>query len=175
MDRGNIVWTVIRTEAGRVHAAATSRGLCFVGSQDQSFEELSGWAQRRLPGMPLIRDDEAMQPYAAELVQYLQGQRESFTLPLDVRGTAFQEAVWSALRAIPYGETRSYADIAHHIGKPAALRAVGAAIGANPVLVAIPCHRVVGKSGKLTGYRGGLEMKQYLLHLENARENTGRV
>nr|WP_254119563.1 methylated-DNA--[protein]-cysteine S-methyltransferase [Bacillus sp. FJAT-29790] len=149
-----------------IYIAATSKGLCYVGSQNTPFEELSAWAEKRFPGSSLVEDDEKLQSYAGELIEYLEGKRKSFTVPFDYSGTPFQLAVWNALCEIPYGETRVYSDIANDINKPAAVRAVGAAIGANPVLITVPCHRVVGKNGKLTGYRGGLEMKTQLLKLE---------
>lgn len=103
-----------------------------------------------------------------QLEQYLCGKRAEFDLPLDVQGTPFQEAVWARLRAIPYGETRTYSDIAREIGNPAAVRGVGAAVGANPALLVVPCHRVIGKNGKLTGFRDGLAVKERLLRLESA-------
>ena len=96
----------------------------------------------------------------------MKGKEQTFTVSFDYKGTAFQLAVWNALCEIPYGQTTSYSDIANSINKPTAVRAVGAAIGANPVLITVPCHRVVGKNGSLTGYRGGLEMKTQLLDLE---------
>jgi len=92
-----------------------------------------------------------------------------FDLPLQPVGTSFQESVWRALREIPYGETWSYGQLAAHIGKPKASRAVGAANGVNPIPVIIPCHRVIGSSGKLTGFGGGIETKQFLLGLEKER------
>lgn len=95
---------------------------------------------------------------------------ETFTIPIDVYGTAFQLAVWNTVREIPYGETHSYSEIAERIQKPNAVRAVGTAVGANPLLITIPCHRVIGKNGKLTGFRGGLAMKKELLKLEALRE-----
>ena len=101
-----------------------------------------------------------------QLRDYFAGARTAFTLPLDFRGTAFQKQVWSALLAIPYGETRSYADIARAIGHPAATRAVGAANGRNPISIIAPCHRVVGTTGRLTGFAGGLAAKAALLDLE---------
>ncbi|MEK8129992.1 methylated-DNA--[protein]-cysteine S-methyltransferase [Paenibacillus filicis] len=162
-----IRWTVLTHEDWSLHLAATSQGLCFIGSQQQAFDELAQWANaRRLPGSSLVRDDAYLQAYADQLAEYLQGKRQSLDLPLDYRGTPFQMAVWQALREIPYGKTVSYSDIAERIQRPAAVRAVGAAIGANPVLIAVPCHRVIGKSGALTGYRGGMDMKTGLLDLE---------
>lgn len=92
--------------------------------------------------------------------------RETFTFPIDAYGTAFQLSVWNTVREIPYGKTYSYTEIADRIQKPTAVRAVASAIAANPILITIPCHRVIGKNGKLTGFRGGLEMKKELLVLE---------
>jgi methylated-DNA-[protein]-cysteine S-methyltransferase len=124
------------------------------------------WTKARFPGRTLIQDEDKLQPYAAELIEYLQGIRTGFTIPFDYHGTPFQQAVWSSLSDIPYGQTKSYSDIANTIQRPAAVRAVGAAIGANPVLITVPCHRVIGKNGALTGYRGGMDMKTKLLQLE---------
>jgi methylated-DNA-[protein]-cysteine S-methyltransferase len=104
-----------------------------------------------------------------QLAEYFSGQRHTFDLELAPRGTPFQLAVWNALRDIPYGDTISYAELARRIGKPAAVRAVGAANGANPIPVIIPCHRVIGSNGTLTGYGGGIERKQWLLALEGRR------
>ncbi|WP_444196081.1 methylated-DNA--[protein]-cysteine S-methyltransferase [Dialister succinatiphilus] len=101
-----------------------------------------------------------------ELDEYFQGRRKTFDFPCRTQGTAFQEKVWAALREIPYGETRSYRDIAEAIGHPKAYRAVGMANNANPLFIIIPCHRVIGADGSLTGYGGGLPMKKALLMLE---------
>jgi len=114
-----------------------------------------------------IRDDRAVADVAAQLQQYFRGERRAFDLPLAPRGTEFQQLVWRALQRIPYGETRSYSDIAREIGRPAAVRAVGAANGANPIPIMIPCHRVVGSNGSLTGFGGGIETKRWLLALES--------
>ena len=102
-----------------------------------------------------------------QLAEYFVGHRKQFDLPLAPRGTAFQLEVWRALLRIPYGETRSYADIARSIGRPTATRAVGAANGANPIPIIIPCHRVIGTSGALTGFGGGIAVKRRLLDLES--------
>jgi len=101
-----------------------------------------------------------------QLTEYFAGARRTFTVALDVRGTAFQHEVWRALRTIPFGETRSYGDIARQIGHPTAVRAVGAANGRNPVSIVTPCHRVIGAGGALTGFAGGLDVKARLLVLE---------
>ncbi|MED4462290.1 methylated-DNA--[protein]-cysteine S-methyltransferase [Metabacillus fastidiosus] len=161
-----IYWSLLKFKDWNFYIASTSKGLCYVGSQNKSFEELSEWATKRFLGSPLVEDDEYLRPYVIEITEYLEGERTNFTIPFDSNGTAFQLAVWNALCEIPYGQTKSYSDIANFINKPAAVRAVGAAIGANPVLITIPCHRVVGKNGALTGYRGGLDMKTQLLELE---------
>lgn len=162
-------WSLIHHGDWRLHVAATDTGLCYIGSPDAPFEQLEKWVDSRVPGSALVRDDERLAPYVRELIDYLEGSRTTFEAPLDFRGTAFQTAVWRALQGIPYGETRSYSEIAALVDRPAAVRAVGAAIGANPVLVCVPCHRVVGKSGALTGYRGGLPMKTRLLALERGQ------
>ncbi len=101
-----------------------------------------------------------------ELDEYFEGKRKTFDIPLRTHGTAFQEKVWAALRAIPYGEVRSYKEVAEAIGHPKAYRAVGMANNANPIFIIVPCHRVIGSDGSLTGYGGGLPMKKALLSLE---------
>lgn len=101
-----------------------------------------------------------------QLMEYLSGERKQFDLPLSPRGTAFQQRVWNALLEIPYGETRSYKQIAEAIGNPKAVRAVGMANNRNPLLIVVPCHRVIGADGKLVGYGAGIEMKEFLLRLE---------
>lgn len=111
-------------------------------------------------------DASAFAGVAAQLAEYFAGTRTSFDLALDARGTEFQRAVWRALVAIPYGETRTYAEIARAIGRPEAVRAVGAANGRNPLSIVVPCHRVVGADGALTGYAGGLANKRRLLEVE---------
>lgn len=159
-------WMLLTHGSWTMYIAATPEGLCYVGSQHASFEELATWSKKRLPTYALSEDDNRLKPYAAELIDYLQGRRKEFTLPIDLHGTVFQQAVWQVLQEIPYGQTVSYTNIAEQIQKPNAVRAVGTAIGANPVLITVPCHRVIAKSGKLTGYRGGLEMKEQLLKIE---------
>jgi methylated-DNA-[protein]-cysteine S-methyltransferase len=107
-----------------------------------------------------------------QLGEYFGGRRKTFALTLDLEGTAFQRKVWNALLTIPFGETRSYAQIARQIGSPSAVRAVGAANGKNPVSIVAPCHRVIGSTGKLTGFAGGLDVKAQLLSLEGAMPST---
>jgi len=106
---------------------------------------------------------------ATQLAEYFVGERRAFDLPLDFRGTDFQKSVWAQLLTIPFGETRSYGELARALGNPTASRAVGAANGRNPISIIAPCHRVVGASGSLTGFAGGLETKAFLLKLEGPR------
>jgi O-6-methylguanine DNA methyltransferase len=113
-----------------------------------------------------------LSPYIGELEEYFGGKRRHFSFPLDLRGTDFQLACWRALLAIPYGETRSYADIARAVGKANAFRAVGMANNRNPIAVVVPCHRVIASDGTLCGYGGGLDVKRKLLELEGALSGT---
>lgn len=166
LSKKMIFWSLLQHKDWNLYIAATENGLCFVGSQNTAFEELAEWTGKRFPDGNLVENEKKLQPYANELIEYFEGQRRSFTVPYDFHGTEFQKAVWFALCEIPFGETKSYSEIANHINKPAAVRAVGAAIGANPILIKVPCHRVIGKNGSLTGYRGGLAMKTQLLDLE---------
>lgn len=114
------------------------------------------------------KDDELLTKAAGQLNQYFAGQRKTFDLPLDFVGTDFQRSVWNALLTIPFGETRSYGEIAAQIGNPKSVRAVGAANGKNPISIIAPCHRVIGANGELTGFAGGLENKKILLELEGS-------
>jgi methylated-DNA-[protein]-cysteine S-methyltransferase len=112
------------------------------------------------------RDDEVFDPVLGQLAEYFEGRRAAFQLPLEPQGTPFQRLVWHALRELPYGETVTYGELARRIGRPASSRAVGAANGQNPISLIVPCHRVVGADGTLTGYGGGVERKRFLLDLE---------
>jgi methylated-DNA-[protein]-cysteine S-methyltransferase len=160
-----IYWTRLECGTWKLYLLASETGLCYVGSPNAPFAEAEAWAGK-LPQAELRRDDAYMDRYAETLRDYLQGKSSGFDVPLDLRGTDFQHAVWAELLRIPHGATCSYSDIAKRIGKESAVRAVGTAIGANPALIVVPCHRVVGKNGKLTGYRGGMKEKAELLQLE---------
>ena len=124
--------------------------------------------RRRKPDPSWQRDPGPFRALAKQLGEYFRRERRAFDLPLAPRGTAFQLATWRALATIPYGETISYAELARRVGRPAASRAVGAANGANPLPIVVPCHRVIGKDGSLTGFGGGLPAKRALLELEGA-------
>ena len=164
--REMVYWTHLKHAKWGMYVAATTVGICYVGSQNAEFGELEKWTKKRLPNYILKEEAEVLHPYVTELVDYLEGNRKDFTLPIDLHGTPFQQSVWKALQEIEYGQTVSYTDIAECIQRPSSVRAVGTAIGANPILITVPCHRVIAKSGKLTGYRGGLDMKEQLLGLE---------
>jgi methylated-DNA-[protein]-cysteine S-methyltransferase len=131
----------------------------------QAFEE---WSGKVFGNYKRVQDDKIMKPYTQQLEEYMSGKRTSFTVPLDLQGTPFQLAVWDAMSQVPYGKTASYLEVAQYLDKPKSVRAVGTAIGRNPVLIVAPCHRIIGKNGALTGYRGGLAMKEQLLKLESA-------
>jgi methylated-DNA-[protein]-cysteine S-methyltransferase len=122
-----------------------------------------------------LRNDSVLSAAAQQLLEYFAGQRTHFDLPLNAGGTEFQQSVWSALAAIPFGELRSYRDIALEVGRPKAVRAVGAANGRNPIPIIVPCHRVIGSDGSLTGFAGGLPLKRTLLRLEGALKCMGET
>lgn len=166
-DEKVVYWTQLTHERWKMYLAATTKGLCYVGSQQAPFDELTKWMKKHYPSHVLYEDMDVLHQYKEEVIDYLQGERKEFTITLDMKGTVFQQDVWQALQQVPYGQTVSYTFIAEQIQRPNAVRAVGSAIGANPVLIAIPCHRVIAKNKKLTGYRGGLAMKKDLLAIES--------
>ena len=165
-----IRWTIVESALGPMLIAATSKGICRL-----TFDDRPESLRRLFPNATLVEDDGSM----AELVQgalaAVERPAAAPELPIDVAGTAFQEAVWRELRKIPPGETRSYAEIAAAIGQPKAVRAVGTANGDNHVAVLIPCHRVIRSDGTLGGYAGGLERKRKLLEAEGHGRNQARL
>ena len=163
--RGEIIrWTITDSALGPMLVAATSKGICRL-TFDDNVESL----QRIFPKATIIADDGSMGELVAGALAAVERPAAASDLPIDVAGTAFQEAVWRELRRIPAGETRSYAQIAAAIGQPKAVRAVGSANGDNHVAVLIPCHRVIRSDGTLGGYAGGLERKRKLLDAEAVR------
>ena len=155
------------TPIGKVRIASTATGLAFVELPKASGYGLLGWIHHHLPDVRCIESERHNRAAIAQLSEYLEGERSEFDLPLDLRGTPFQLAVWAALQTIPFGEHRSYAEIATVVGRPKAVRAVGTANGANPCSLVVPCHRVINSGGKLGGYGGGLELKARLLAMES--------
>jgi AraC family transcriptional regulator of adaptative response/methylated-DNA-[protein]-cysteine methyltransferase len=161
-----ITYGLVDSALGRLLIAATSRGICSVmlGDQDDSLEaEL----RKEYPHAALTRDESAFTTWARGIVAHLDGRRPHLDLPLDVQGTAFQWKVWRYLQSIPYGETRSYSEVARAIGAPASVRAVARACATNKACLVIPCHRVVGTDGNMAGYRWGVERKKALLDRED--------
>jgi methylated-DNA-[protein]-cysteine S-methyltransferase len=153
-----ICYTHLETPIGWLLLAGSNDGLAhvrFPEGEDAAAPE-PGWR----------RCDESLRDAARQLVEYFAGERREFDLALAPRGTSFQLAVWRALAAIPYGETASYGEVARRLGRPSAARAVGAASGQNPLPIVVPCHRLVGSDGSLTGFAGGLDRKRALLSLE---------
>jgi AraC family transcriptional regulator of adaptative response/methylated-DNA-[protein]-cysteine methyltransferase len=144
--------------------AATPKGICRL-----TFDEDESGLKRRFPNADIRADDGTIGEWVQGALSAISSPLASIDLPIDVRGTAFQEAVWRELRRIPLGQTRSYADIAKAVGQPGAVRAVGTANGCNPVAVLVPCHRVIRSDGSLGGYAGGLERKRKLLDAEGVQ------
>lgn len=149
---------------GPVTMAATESGLCYLAPGNP--EKARSWLAWRYPNRPLREDAAAFSATIRELTEYLEGRRTEFTIPLDPAGTPFQKSVWDAMVRVPHGQTSTYGTLAAELGRPTASRAVGAAVGANPLCVILPCHRILGSTGKLTGFAYGLTMKEQLLALE---------
>jgi methylated-DNA-[protein]-cysteine S-methyltransferase len=156
-------WMATATPVGQLTIVAGDRGLAAILWEDDD--------PKRVRLGPRLEDSThpLLQETARQLDRYFAGTLRTFDLPLDFAGTAFQRSVWDALLTIPYGETRTYAEVARQIGRPTACRAVGAANGRNPISIVVPCHRVVGSAGGLTGFAGGLAVKERLLGWERGR------
>ncbi|MBV9120990.1 MAG: methylated-DNA--[protein]-cysteine S-methyltransferase [Chloroflexi bacterium] len=153
---------------GELTLYGTERGLLALALPRHSREGIESWIERVTSSGLLLTDDGVLNDAAGQIEAFLAGTRRGFDLALDIRGTAFQRAVWDAVARVPYGGTSTYAKVACAIGRPLAVRAVGAANGANPLPIVIPCHRITGSNGSLTGYGGGLDLKARLLALEGA-------
>jgi methylated-DNA-[protein]-cysteine S-methyltransferase len=151
----------MKTPVGELKLVANDRGLIAVLWENDNPARVKLPAAEENPKHPILKQAEQ------QLREYFKGERKKFTIPLETFGTDFQKKVWQALLTIPFGETRSYGELAKQIKKPSASRAVGAANGRNPVSILVPCHRVIGASGKLTGFAGGLEAKAKLLSIES--------
>jgi AraC family transcriptional regulator of adaptative response/methylated-DNA-[protein]-cysteine methyltransferase len=158
-----IRWTIADTSLGALLIAATDKGLCRVAFDEDQFA-----LARRFPAAEIVTGGAALAALAARVVREVETPGRDMDLPLDVQGTAFQEAVWEALRAIPPGETRSYSQLAVAAGNPQAVRAAGTACGKNNVAVLIPCHRALRSDGSMGGYAYGVDRKRVLLRREGA-------
>jgi AraC family transcriptional regulator of adaptative response/methylated-DNA-[protein]-cysteine methyltransferase len=163
-----VAFTIVDSRFGRILVAATATGVCWIGVCD-SDARLQAELRTDLPAAKIVRDDAGeITELAKSIVDYVSGGTREIALPVDLRATPFQTAVWRELCAIPWGATRSYGEIARRLGRPDASRAVGHANGSNPLAIVIPCHRAIGADGSLTGYRWGLEYKRRLLEHECA-------
>ena len=164
----SIVQAHFQSPLGRMTLAATTQGLAGLWFEGQRHLPAALMVEAtHTAAWPADPDHLVLKLASRQLTDYFAGRRTQFDVPLDLSGgTAFQQAVWQALLTLPPGTTASYGQISHRIGKPAAVRAVGAAVGRNPVSIIVPCHRVVGANGSLTGYAGGLDRKTALLALE---------
>jgi methylated-DNA-[protein]-cysteine S-methyltransferase len=156
-------YTVIPSPVGELKLVASDEGLVAILWENDRPGRVKLGAMVEDAGHPVLIEA------ARQIAAYFRGELTRFDVPLDFRGTDFQKRVWAALLAIPFGETRSYAEIARAIGRPSAVRAVGAANGRNPISIIAPCHRVIGSNGALTGFAGGLAAKELLLGIEGAR------
>ena len=164
----NINYTIVDSTLGRLIVAVTERGVCAVRLADND-AELEKDLREEFPQAQIERADAALREPVQKILNHLDNNEPRLDLPLDIRATAFQRQVWEKLRAIPYGQTVSYGDVAKALGKPGAVRAVGRACATNPVALVIPCHRVVREDSSLGGYRWGLERKKKLLEHESGR------
>ncbi|MEO8024270.1 methylated-DNA--[protein]-cysteine S-methyltransferase [Polaromonas sp.] len=173
----SIVQTTFQSPLGKMIIAATDKGLAglwFEGQRHLPQELLApALVASRTAVWPSDPDHPVLQEVSRQLTEYFAGQRTQFDVPLDLAyGTAFQQSVWQALLKIPQGGTASYSEVSRRIGNPTAVRAVGAAVGRNPVSIIVPCHRVMGAGGALTGYAGGLDRKAALLTLEGVLQGS---
>jgi len=170
-----IRYSILSTQLGKLLIATTERGLCAVRFGDRETPLISE-LRREFRAAAISRDDQALRPFAQQVEGLLHSATATTArIPLDIQGTAFQQQVWNKLREIPRGETRSYAEIANAIGRPAAVRAVASACASNPVALVVPCHRVVQKNGSLAGYRWGVKRKAALLESEQAGSRRARA
>ena len=163
-----IKYTIADSPLGKMLVAATDRGICSVSFGDKA-EELTRELNDEFFAAEIVNDDGALNAAVTAILKGLNGERIILSLPLDIRASAFQMRVWSELRKIPFGETRTYGQIAQQIGNPNAVRAVARACATNPVAIVTPCHRVIGADGKLTGYRWGIERKKMILEKEGSK------
>jgi O-6-methylguanine DNA methyltransferase len=163
-----IAYARLESRIGTVWVASTQTGLCKVSLGRGQSGAFFSWLSEHVGPREPREEPESIAFATSQLHEYFSGSRRAFDLPLDVRGTSFQRAVWSQVVRIPYGATATYGDIAQLVGKPKASRAVGGAVGANPLPIVIPCHRVIGAGGALTGFGSGLDVKEMLLRLEGA-------
>jgi O-6-methylguanine DNA methyltransferase len=163
------------TPIGRLRFASTKKGLAYVELPHPSGGGLYDWLERYTPQARCVEEIGSNREAIKQILEYLDSRRFEFDVPLDLRGTPFQLKVWAELCEIPYGESRSYKDVADAVNQPGAQRAVGSANNANPISLIVPCHRVIAADGSLGGYGGGVEVKARLLAMERSRPTSDRL
>ncbi|MCH7599260.1 MAG: methylated-DNA--[protein]-cysteine S-methyltransferase [Myxococcales bacterium] len=163
------------TKIGTIRVASSERGLVYLGFPLNNGRGYGGWRQRFAPGCKTVNNESVNQPIYEQVVEFIAHERTVFEFPIDLRATAFHEKIFKIVSEIRYGETLSYKEVAQIAGDEKLVRAVGAALGANPIALVIPCHRVVGSGGKLQGYSGGIQMKARLLAAEQTGPANGRL
>lgn len=169
----SVSYTTVSMPIGDALVAGTERGICaLIIAAHATIPSALDALQHYCPA-PLVPDTDALADATTQLTDYLNGARQTFDLPLDLVGTPFQRRVWDALLAIPYGETVTYRDLARALGQPGGAQAVGGAVARNPLSIIVPCHRVLGSDGSLTGYSWGVHIKRWLL--DHERRTAGRT
>ncbi|WP_026688814.1 methylated-DNA--[protein]-cysteine S-methyltransferase [Alteribacter aurantiacus] len=170
--RSFIYYTEMDSPIGALTIASTDFGVCLVefGPVKETCSSIQIWTKKQFMNAELKEDPEKLQPVVDQLKEYFAGTRTTFDLELDLVGTRFQCLVWERVKKIPYGQTKSYKQIAMEIGAPKAVRAIGGSNNKNPVPIIVPCHRVIGNNGSMVGYGGGLDKKEHLLKMEGAIE-----
>lgn len=173
-DQGRLIYySEMNSPIGPLIVARTEKGICWInfGKSEDNLFILKRWAKRWVNTDQLVNDHEKLKDAISQLNEYFSKERNEFALEIDLLGTPFQKLVWKSLLKIPYGEIRSYKDIAMEINAPKAVRAIGGANHNNPIPIIVPCHRVIGSNGNLVGYGGGINIKQFLLEMEGYKSN----
>lgn len=172
----NMYFSDMETPIGHLTLASTKKGLCWINFNysDTVLRALERWSRQHFLTDQMQRDDLALRDVKEQLEQYFKAERKDFSLEIDIKGTSFQKLVWNSLLQIPFGEIRTYKEVAQAIGAPKAVRAVGGANNKNKIPIIIPCHRVIGTNGALVGYGGGLNIKEQLLQLEGYTPSNAR-
>ncbi len=163
-----ILWTSFASPLGNIFIASTEKGLCKVVLPGEGEKKFFRWLDKMFPQSALVESAKENKDVAAQFGEYFQNKREKFSVPLDFFGSDYNIGVWKELLKIPYGTTISYKQLAKRVGTPLAYQTVGHANGLNPIPIIVPCHRVIGSDGSLTGYGGGIKAKEFLLKLEGA-------
>ncbi|CAH2212117.1 methylated-DNA--[protein]-cysteine S-methyltransferase [Tepidibacter aestuarii] len=166
----NVYYYTFETAFGKMFIASTNKGVCIANFVDENYETQLSWLNKYFHEDNIYKDKDKNINAYNQLQEYFKGDRKFFDLTLDILGTTFQKQVWSLLEEIPYGELLTYKDMAIKLGDSKKSRAVGGAVGKNPIIIIVPCHRVIGSNGKMTGFSsvGGIELKKNLLKLEKS-------